>query len=257
MYYVSMDINGRREEILRILGDREYVTVEEFSKVLGVSAVTIRTDLSALEESGFLIRTHGGAMKNSKKGEARLISNTLIENEEEKRALAEKAASLIRPGNTIIIDSGSTTIHLIEHLKGKNITVVTNNILALDKLKNEDDIKIVALGGSLRRESMGTVGPLAETAVKSMNVDIYFMGAAAYDRSNITSSDMNEAVLKRDMIEASDKVVFLADSSKFGKKAFSKICTWHDIDAFVSDKVDPDFRRELEEMGVEVLASDD
>src|SRR5574344_1743449 len=131
-----MDIKSRRDEILRILGDREYVTVEDFSKVLGVSAVTIRTDLSALEESGFLIRTHGGAMKNSKKGEARLISNTMIENEEEKRALAEKAASLIRPGNTIIIDSGSTTIHLIEHLKGKNITVVTNNILALDKLKN-------------------------------------------------------------------------------------------------------------------------
>ncbi len=136
-----MDINGRREEILRILGDREYVTVEEFSKVLGVSAVTIRTDLSALEESGFLIRTHGGAMKNSKKGEARLISNTLIENEEEKRALAERAASLIRPGNTIIIDSGSTTIHLIEHLKGKNITVVTNNILALDKLKMKTTLR--------------------------------------------------------------------------------------------------------------------
>ena len=140
-----MDINERRDEILRILGDREYVTVEEFSKVLGVSAVTIRTDLTALEESGFLIRTHGGAMKSSKKGEARLISNTLIENEGEKMALAEKAASLIQPGNTIIIDSGFTTIHLIKHLKGKNITVVTNNLLAMDKLKNEEDIKVVAL----------------------------------------------------------------------------------------------------------------
>ena len=252
-----MDINERRDEILRILGDREYVTVEEFSKVLGVSAVTIRTDLTALEESGFLIRTHGGAMKSSKKGEARLISNTLIENEGEKMALAEKAASLIQPGNTIIIDSGSTTIHLIKHLKGKNITVVTNNLLAMDKLKNEVDIKVVALGGSLRRESMGTVGPLAEAAIKAINVDIYFMGAAAYDRSSITSSDMNEAVLKRDMIDASDKVVFLADSSKFGKRAFSKICTWQNIDAFVSDKVDSTFRHELEEMGVEVLSSND
>ena len=248
-----MDINERREEILTILADREYVTVEEFSKVLGVSAVTIRTDLTSLEESGLLIRTHGGAMKSSMKGEARLISNTMIENEVEKKAIAEKAASLIKPGNTIIIDSGSTTIHLIEHLKGKNITVVTNNLLALEKLKNEDDIKIIALGGSLRRESMGTVGPLAELAIKALNVDIYFMGAAAYDRSSISSSDIRESSLKRYMMESSDKVVFIADSSKFGKKAFSNICSWREVDTFVSDKLDMDFRKELEEMGVEVI----
>lgn len=249
-----MDINERRDEILKILGDREYVTVEEFSRLLSVSAVTIRTDLTSLEESGLLMRTHGGAMKSSMKGEARLISNTMIENEMEKKAIAEKAASLIKPGNTIIIDSGSTTIHLIEHLKGKNITVVTNNLLVLEKLKSEDDIKIIALGGSLRRESMGTVGPLAEMAIKALNVDIYFMGAAAYNRSSITSSDISESSLKRDMMDAADKVVFLADSSKFGKRAFSNICSWHDVDTFISDKMDGEFKKELEEMGVEVIS---
>ena len=249
-----MDINERRDEILKILGDREYVTVEEFSRLLSVSAVTIRTDLTSLEESGLLMRTHGGAMKISMKGEARLISNTMIENEMEKKAIAEKAASLIKPGNTIIIDSGSTTIHLIEHLKGKNITVVTNNLLVLEKLKSEDDIKIIALGGSLRRESMGTVGPLAEMAIKALNVDIYFMGAAAYNRSSITSSDISESSLKRDMMDAADKVVFLADSSKFGKRAFSNICSWHDVDTFISDKMDGEFKKELEEMGVEVIS---
>ena len=249
-----MDINERRDEILKILGDREYVTVEEFSRRLSVSAVTIRTDLTSLEESGLLMRTHGGAMKSSMKGEARLISNTMIENEMEKKAIAEKAASLIKPGNTIIIDSGSTTIHLIEHLKGKNITVVTNNLLVLEKLKSEDDIKIIALGGSLRRESMGTVGPLAEMAIKALNVDIYFMGAAAYNRSSITSSDISESSLKRDMMDAADKVVFLADSSKFGKRAFSNICSWHDVDTFISDKMDGEFKKELEEMGVEVIS---
>ena len=86
-----MDINERREEILKILADREYVTVEEFSKGLGVSAVTIRTDLTSLEESGLLIRTHGGAMKSSMKGEARLITNTMIENEVEKICFSDKS----------------------------------------------------------------------------------------------------------------------------------------------------------------------
>lgn len=252
-----MDINSRRGEILRILGDREYVTVEEFSKVLGVSAVTIRTDLSVLEENGQLIRTHGGAMKGGKKGEARLISKTLVEYEMEKKALAERAASLIKSGDTIIIDSGSTTIHLIDHLKGKNCTVVTNSFLALERLKDVEDAKIIVLGGSLRRESMGTVGMLANNAIKAMNVDIYFMGAAAFDRENITSSDMTESELKANMISSSDKVVFMADSSKFGKKAFSKVCSWNMIDTFVTEKIDPEFRRELEEMGVEVLSADD
>ena len=134
---------------------------------------------------------------------------------------------------------------------------MTNSLLVLERLKSEDDIKIIALGGSLRRESMGTVGPLAEVAIKALNVDIYFMGAAAYDKSSISSSDISESSLKRYMMESSDKVVFIADSSKFGKKAFSNICSWHDIDTFVSDVVDKDFRKEREEMGVEVLASDD
>ena len=252
-----MDIKSRRDEILRILGDRDYVTVEEFSKVLGVSAVTIRTDLTALEEQGQLIRTHGGAMKSGRKGEARLISNTIAEYEMEKKAIAKRAASLIRPGNTIIIDSGSTTIHLIEYLDEKNVTVVTNSFLACEKLKDKEDIKVVFLGGNLRRESMGTVGLLANNAIKAMNVDIYFMGAAAYTEETITSSDMIESELKRNMIHASDKVVFLADSSKYGRKAFSTICSWDDIDTFVVDKIDPDFRRRLEEKGVEVISAEE
>ena len=252
-----MDINERRKEIVNILGDRDYVTVEEFSRVLSVSAVTIRTDLSALEREGILIRTHGGAMRSEKKAKERYISNTLGEFEEEKKAVARKASSLIQDGYTVIIDSGSTTIHLTRYLKDRNITVVTNNVLVMELLQNEESINVVALGGSLRRASMGTIGPLANEAVKAMNVDIYFMGAAAYTEETITSSDMIESELKRNMIHASDKVVFLADSSKYGKKAFSTICSWDDIDTFVVDKIDPDFRRRLEEKGVEVISAEE
>ena len=126
-----MDINERRKEIVNILGDRDYVTVEEFSRVLSVSAVTIRTDLSALERDGILIRTHGGAMRSEKKAKERYISNTLGEFEEEKKAVARKASSLIQDGYTVIIDSGSTTIHLTRYLKDRNITVVTNNVLVM------------------------------------------------------------------------------------------------------------------------------
>ena len=252
-----MDITDRRKEIINILKDREYVTVEEFSKVLGVSTVTIRTDLSALESEGSLIRTHGGAMKSEKKSKKRFISNTMSENELEKKEIALKASSLIKDGSTIIIDSGSTTIHLAENLKDKKITVVTNNILAQDILKNEESVNLIVLGGTLRRASMGTIGPIANNAVKSMNVDIFFLGAAAYNQEIISSYDVIEVELKKNMIHSADKVVLLADSSKYGKKAFSTISSWDLIDTFITDKIDNDFREKLEELGVEVILSNE
>ncbi|MDD7589573.1 DeoR/GlpR family DNA-binding transcription regulator [Bullifex porci] len=252
-----MDITDRRKEIINILKDREYVTVEEFSKVLGVSTVTIRTDLSALESEGSLIRTHGGAMKSEKKSKQRFISNTMSENELEKKEIALKASSLIKDGSTIIIDSGSTTIHLAENLKDKKITVVTNNILAQDILKNEESVNLIVLGGTLRRASMGTIGPIANNAVKSMNVDIFFLGAAAYNQEIISSYDVIEVELKKNMIHSADKVVLLADSSKYGKKAFSTISSWDLIDTFITDKIDNDFREKLEELGVEVILSNE
>ncbi|MDD7254640.1 DeoR/GlpR family DNA-binding transcription regulator [Bullifex porci] len=252
-----MDITDRRKEIINILKDREYVTVEEFSKVLGVSTVTIRTDLSALESEGSLIRTHGGAMKSEKKSKQRFISNTMSENELEKKEIALKASSLIKDGSTIIIDSGSTTIHLAENLKDKKITVVTNNVLAQDILKNEESVNLIVLGGTLRRASMGTIGPIANNAVKSMNVDIFFLGAAAYNQEIISSYDVIEVELKKNMIHSADKVVLLADSSKYGKKAFSTISSWDLIDTFITDKIDNDFREKLEELGVEVILSNE
>ena len=252
-----MDITDRRKEIINILKDREYVTVEEFSKVLGVSTVTIRTDLSALESEGSLIRTHGGAMKSEKTSKQRFIYNTMSENELEKKEIALKASSLIKDGSTIIIDSGSTTIHLAENLKDKKITVVTNNILAQDILKNEESVNLIVLGGTLRRASMGTIGPIANNAVKSMNVDIFFLGAAAYNQEIISSYDVIEVELKKNMIHSADKVVLLADSSKYGKKAFSTISSWDLIDTFITDKIDNDFREKLEELGVEVILSNE
>ena len=252
-----MNINGRRQEIINILQKRNYATVDEFSKTLGVSAVTIRTDLAALESDGFLIRTHGGAMKNEKKGEIRLISKTMSEYESEKKAIAKRASSLLSNGSTIILDSGSTVIHLLDYIVDKDITVVTNNVLAIERLKNEESVRLVTLGGDLRRASMGTVGPIACNSIKSINVDVYFMGAAAYTKDIISSSDMLEADLKKNMQRSADKIVFLADSSKFGKKALSTICSWNSIDTFVTDTIDAGFRRELEEMGVEVLSADD
>ena len=89
-----------------------------------------------------------------------------------------------------------------------------------------------------------------------LNVDVYFMGAANYNKDGITSTNLMEAELKRAMMKAADKVVFLADSSKYGRKAFASLCPWDEIDAFVTDSIDPDFRAFLEDKGIEVITAD-
>lgn len=248
-----MDIEARRRMIVDVLTDVDYITVEELSRRLGVSSVTIRTDLSALEEKGDLIRTHGGAMKPVHKNIQRMLSTTMSEFENEKKAIARRASSLISPGSTIIIDSGSTTIHLMDHLSGKDVSVITNSIPVLEKLKDIPDIDVLMLGGNLKRSFMGTMGPIANSAISSINVDTYFLGATNFDREVITCTNLTEAELKRQMIKAADKVVLLADSSKFGRKAYATICTWTEIDAIVTDKMDEEICNYLEDMGTEVI----
>ncbi len=251
-----MDINERRRQITEILSIPGYVTVEELAQKLNVSAVTIRSDLTALEKTGTLVRTHGGAMNAEKKSTARLLSATMTEYGKQKKAIAAMAAGFITEGSTIIVDSGSTTVHLLEYVSGKNITVVTNSIPAVDRLKDDPSVEVFIIGGSLKRSYMGTIGPLANSAMSLLNADVYFMGAANYNRDGITSTNLMEAELKRAMMKASDKVVFLADSSKFGRKAFASLCRWDEIDAFVTDSIDADFRTFLEDKGIEVITTD-
>ncbi len=240
---------------MEVLQERDYVTVEELSKVLNVSAVTIRTDLTALEKQCLLLRTHGGAMKTEKRA-TRLISTTMTEYEKEKRAIAKAASRFITEGSTIIIDSGSTTIRMLDYVQDKGITVVTNSILAIDKLKDDESVELFTLGGKIRRASMAAIGPMANATIAMVNADVYFMGATAYNAQTITSTNMTEAELKKSMMQAAEKTVFLADSSKFGKKAFSTVCDWDSIDVFVTDHIDDSFKAFLEQKGIEVILAD-
>jgi len=249
-----MKINERKDEIIRILSNADYVTVDEFSRQLGVSKVTIRSDLSELEQRGLLFRTHGGAMI-PEHGNVRVISNTLKEFAAEKQLIAKAASSLIENGSTVIIDSGSTTVNMVNYLSGKDITMVTNSLLAVDVAKQDPSIEVIMLGGSLRRSSMGFIGPMSNLAVSQIHADIMFMGSSGYTNDCIYCTNLVEGEIKKEMMKVSDKVVFLADSSKYGKKAFSSHSIWDDIDVFVTDHIEPSLRDRLSNRGVEVIVA--
>ncbi len=248
-----MSSNDRQDQILKLLNCNDYMTVEELSRNLGVSKVTIRSYLTVMEQKGLLFRTHGGAMIPESKSALRSISKTMLEFDNEKASIAKAAANLVEDDDIVLTDSGSTCLHLASYLKGKKITVVSNSLLLVDALKEEESIEVVCLGGTLKRSVMGMTGPMAISDVSRIHADILFLGATGYTNSGLFSSNLAEAELKQNMIKTSDKVCFLADSSKYGTKALAHISSWDNIDIFITDKITPELKESLEQNGVEVI----
>ncbi len=251
-----MNIVERRSEILSIISDKEFVTVEELAEKLEVTKVTIRSDLAALEERGDIVRTHGGATVPERRSMGRLILNTMNEFKDEKMRIARKASGLLVPDSKVFIDSGSTAVHMVRYLSGKRITMITGSLIAATEAVSDESIEVMMFGGMLRRFSMGTIGGFAGANIGQIHADIYFMGATSYTADGVYSSNLIEAETKKSMIRSSDYVCLLADSSKAGKKSFAYASSWKDIDCFVTDAISDELRSELEGYGVKVLIAD-
>ncbi len=249
-----MDSGERHLRIKQILNQRQFATVEELSRELKVSKVTIRNDLSYLEQRGSLSRTHGGA--TIAEIAPRFFLNTVAENAEEKTSIGKAAADLIPENSTIILDTGSTTFRVAQHLIGRHLTVVTNSMPVFETLKGDEGIEILFLGGSFRKSDMGFTGPITKLAISQIHADYYFMGAGGFTDTSIFCSNLVEAEIKREMIKVSSKVCFVSDSSKKGKTAFGQISGWEDIDMFITDKIDGEFRSKLEEKGLEIITTE-
>lgn len=246
-----MNLTERQNEILRVLHEKKYMSVEELSENLNVSKVTIRSDLSALEQKGELSRTHGGAMISEVA--PRLVSLSLMENSSEKELIGKASAEMIQDNSVVILDSGSTTVRIAEALHGRSLTVVTNSLLVSDVLKAESNIELLMLGGTLRRNILGFTGPVTKLALSQIHADIYFLGGGGFTENSIYCSNLLEAEVKQTMMKSADIVCFVADSSKKDRSLFGLVTSWEEIDYFITDKIDPDFKALLESKGVVVI----
>lgn len=244
----------RRSEILRILSAKESVDVESLAEHFQVSRVTIRTDLDELAEKGMLVRTHGGAIVAERKNFIRFISKTVKENSSEKDRIAKTAVGLIKDGDTIILDSGSTTLNIPKYLASSTLTVVTDSLVAAHELADYEGVDLLVLGGLLRRSSMNMIGPMTKTCLEAINAKWLLMGATAVSiEQGISTTNLVEAEVKQMMIRAADKVCLLADSTKLGKTSFGKVCDWDQIDYFITDKISEEDKIILNQRGVTVL----
>ena len=233
-----MPANPRHDQIITLIRKLRKVSVHDLTERMGVSRVTIRKDLSFLEEKGILIRTHGGAMlaENQQKDKQFSIrGETVIQ---EKTGIACKARDMVLEGDTIFLDAGSTTAVLARELRGKNIRVITNSLDIMNILAGEPDITLISLGGNFRMEAGSFIGPLAENTVRQFRIDIAFLGASAFSSDGtFASHNIIESQLKSTVLKNSRRKVILSDSSKFGKDAFSIFAGPKDIDILITDLV--------------------
>ncbi|MDZ7689935.1 MAG: DeoR/GlpR family DNA-binding transcription regulator [Balneolaceae bacterium] len=212
--------------------------------------------MSFWKQRGIIHRTYGGALlRNSVYNDPSLEEKQKLHAEEKKR-IGIEAARMISDGETILLDSGTTTREIAMQIKEhKNLTVMTNAINIALELAGIQDITVMLTGGMLREKSYSLVGPEAESTMQNYYFDKLFLGVDGLDFNyGLTTSHPQEAKLNRLMVEHSNQVIGVTDSSKFGRHSFSFICDLSPISTLVTDtNITPEFESKLQEHSVRVI----
>jgi DeoR/GlpR family transcriptional regulator of sugar metabolism len=240
----------RRQEILRAVRSGS-AHVSDLAEILGVSEMTVRRDLRELARDGRLERVRGGAVSASAEPP---FEQTVVERYAAKDRIGAAAAALVREGQTVMIDIGTTTLQAARHLRGSRITVVTSSLAVYDELMPDPGIELVLPGGVVRRNYRSLVGVLAEDSLRQLKADVLFLGTSAVDEQlAVWDSTMVEVPIKRAMIAAAGRVVLLADSEKFAMKGIVRVCEAGAIDHIVTDDALPgSARAAIDDAGIEV-----
>jgi DeoR/GlpR family transcriptional regulator of sugar metabolism len=213
--------DARRSEIVRLARSSGLASVEELSAQFGVTPSTIRRDLSQLTSQGLIARTYGGAMALGRHQEPSLRQRAM-EGFEAKRAIARWAAEQVAPGETILLDAGTTVGAMGEFLRDvDDLVVIAAGLTALEALADADDVRVECIGGTLRHLSQGFIGPLAEATLQRLTFDRAFLGADAVTADlGICEAELEQTRLKEIMIERAGKIYVLAHADKLGRKPF-------------------------------------
>ena len=251
-----ISIAERHKHILDCLARDGYVRVAEMAKELDVTTVTIRKDLKYLEEKKLLYRTHGSASPvNPQTQEVEVREKEKI-HIDEKRRIAMAAAQLIEPDDSIIIASGSTVQMLGDFIQPQgHLTVVTSSLKTAVQLNSMDRVDVIQLGGNVRKNSLSVVGVYTSQFFEQITCSKLFLGVDGIDLDyGITNSNIEEALLNIKMIEASQRTIIMADSSKFGRRGFGRICNLDRIDVIITDSgITASVARAIEDADIELI----
>jgi DeoR family transcriptional regulator, fructose operon transcriptional repressor len=234
----------RRDQLREYIQNKGEVQLKDLEQLFpDVSSMTIRRDLTFLENKGYLIRTRKGAKSISQipATQEDVYSRRAQKNMDAKIQIAKKAVELIEAGRAIFIDSGSTTMCLAALLKNDNLSILTTGPnIGMEVLKNNNS-SVTLIGGQLSRNNLSTSGSNSLSFIKSINIDIAFMATSGFSlKSGFTSGNFNECELKKAVIKKAHKVILLMDASKVDKNMPFTFATLKEIDILISDKSLPD-----------------
>lgn len=217
--------NQRRDKILELIQEDGHAKVMDLSRIFKVTEVTIRQDLERLEKEGFIVREHGGAYLKNVNSNVRNLTLQNQDNLEEKMMIARKAVEYINDGDTIILDSGSTTTEIAKLLTGyNNLTVITNALNIAFILGAELGINVVVTGGEFKAPTLSLTGQKAADFFQNLHVDKLFLATAGIAlKTGLTYPGISDICVKRAMVESADEIYLVADSSKIGKSAFASL----------------------------------
>jgi DeoR/GlpR family transcriptional regulator of sugar metabolism len=232
----------RRNRIVALIQEKKSVLVQDMAAIFNVTEETIRRDLKELENGGFILRTHGGAMLvEDSKAEAAVGIREGI-NIAGKDAIGKAAAELVRDGDTIILDASTSSLFVAKHIKNKRgLTVITNAEKILLELSGCEDFLLISTGGIFRHKSFSYVGKIAETALSNYHASKAFISCKGFSpKRGLMDSNEQESDIRKTMLKCSEEAVFLCDSTKFDKVGYVVTAQLEDFNYFITDSYIPD-----------------
>ena len=252
-------MSGRQDQILSLVEQLGFVRVDDLAARFGVSAVTVRSDLAALESHGRLRRVRGGAVPPSVLRSEQPFEVAAQALASEKAGIGRYAASLVANGDTVLLDVGTTTTAiaraLVARTELRDVTVVTNGLTVALELEHAwPRISVIITGGTLRRLQHSLVNPLGTVMLDRLNASISFIGCNGVDvAGGVTNINLPEAEIKRAMVLAARRPIVVADASKLGEVEVAKVCDLSEVSLVVTDpSADPAVVEEITAAGCEV-----
>jgi DeoR/GlpR family transcriptional regulator of sugar metabolism len=247
-------VDERRNRLLELVRLRGFASLPELAEELGVSESTVRRDLDYLEETGSAKRTHGGVFYTGSAPQLPHFEERQPAQWELKKAIARRTAELIEPGDTLLLDGGTTTYEVARLLVGKALQVVTNSLPVANLLASHSATDLVLLGGYVYPRTGVTLGPYANDQLAQLAVRKTVLSVAGVNERGFYNSNLLLVETERAMMHAADRVIVVADSTKFGRQSLAHLCPLGAVQTLVvDDQLSSRWQEQITAAGVELL----
>lgn len=249
-----MKAEVRQTQIESHLRKVEFASLEELSELVDASVSTVRRDLSALEDQGLIKRTHGGARLTKPSSNEFEFERRASVEQAAKQAIAEACAELIKPGQSLFMDGGSTVYTVAKLLGKKEPSIVTNSLPIANLYASNPEVEIILSGGVVYPKLQVTIGDIARRSFERLSADYAIMGAGGATVDGIMNSHTLMVEIQQAMLKSSRGAIFCLDSSKLARNSFLPLCGWDAVDILITNQNAPsDFIEALRRKGVEVI----